>query len=173
MSSLVPKVEEAFSLSLHRLHFAHATFLPALHLQVDAGPPSPRCRCRVSTSRKHQAIAPPLTTCSRPGSGKSTLAYPLADRVNELILGRPVAHPAAIDGETAVAAPNAALGTGDEVAICVGQDGWHYTRQQLDEFPDPKLAHWRRVSNRSCGDVQRAARTGSVPRRLWDAAGVW
>ncbi|RSH82599.1 uncharacterized protein EHS24_007583 [Apiotrichum porosum] len=123
VDSLAHKIVAAYN----RLHFAHATFLPALSI------------CRLTPDRRLL-----VAVAGRPGSGKSTLAYPLADRVNELILGRPVAHPAAIDGETAVAAPNAALGTGDEVAICVGQDGWHYTRQQLDEFPDPKLAHWRR-----------------------------
>lgn len=29
-------------------------------------------------------------------------------------------------------------------AILVGLDGWHLTRAELDEFPDPKLAHDRR-----------------------------
>jgi hypothetical protein len=71
--------------------------------------------------------------------------------VNELILGHPVKHPAEINDATAVAEPNAARATGDEVAICVGQDGWHYTRAELDAFPDPKLAHWRRVSGTRVG----------------------
>ena len=33
-----------------------------------------------------------------------------------------------------------------EVAICVGLDGWHYSRAALDGFEDPKEAHYRRVS---------------------------
>ena len=35
---------------------------------------------------------------------------------------------------------------GGEVAICVGLDGWHYSRAALDGFEDPKEAHYRRVS---------------------------
>lgn len=128
-----------------------------------------------------------LTLRRRPGSGKSTLAYPLADRVNELLLGHPVQQHrrATVDAATAVAKrpparqpqpqaqPRAApqprqrrsssrsshssrcshsshcsrasvTSTGDEVAICVGLDGWHHTRAELDAFPDPALAHWRR-----------------------------
>lgn len=33
-----------------------------------------------------------------------------------------------------------------QVAICVGLDGWHYSRAELDTFEDPVEAHWRRVS---------------------------
>jgi len=32
-------------------------------------------------------------------------------------------------------------------AVLVGLDGWHLTRAQLDELPDPKLAHDRRGSH--------------------------
>lgn len=32
----------------------------------------------------------------------------------------------------------------EPIAACVGLDGWHLTRAQLDAFPDPKLAHDRR-----------------------------
>lgn len=32
----------------------------------------------------------------------------------------------------------------EHIAVCVGLDGWHLTRAQLDAFPDPKLAHDRR-----------------------------
>lgn len=97
---------------------------------------------------------------SRPGSGKSTLAYPLADRVNELLLGHPPRHRAILNESTAVAArpprasrlprtrrsssASSAFSTDDEVAICVGLDGWHHTRAELDRFPDPEMAHWRR-----------------------------
>ncbi|KAL1413612.1 hypothetical protein Q8F55_001387 [Vanrija albida] len=83
-----------------------------------------------------------IAVAGRPGSGKSTLAYPLADHLNELILGHPVAR-APINAATAVASPPAQRAD-DDVAICVGQDGWHYTRAQLDLFPDPEAAHWRR-----------------------------
>ncbi|CAK9786645.1 P-loop containing nucleoside triphosphate hydrolase protein [Cutaneotrichosporon oleaginosum] len=61
-----------------------------------------------------------VAIAGRPGSGKSTLAHPLVERVNELIGASP--------------AP----------AVCVGIDGWHYSREQLDAFADPKEAHWWR-----------------------------
>jgi pantothenate kinase len=32
----------------------------------------------------------------------------------------------------------------DSRAKLIGLDGWHLTRAQLDQFDDPKLAHWRR-----------------------------
>jgi pantothenate kinase len=32
-------------------------------------------------------------------------------------------------------------------AVLVGLDGWHFTRAQLDAFPDPKLAHDKRGSH--------------------------
>jgi len=54
-----------------------------------------------------------------PASGKSTLAELVAHHINAL----QVPH---------------------EAAILVGLDGWHFTRAQLDAFPDPKLAHDRR-----------------------------
>lgn len=40
-----------------------------------------------------------------------------------------------------------ALNQNDQRAVLVGLDGWHYTRAQLDLFPDPKLAHDRRGSH--------------------------
>ncbi len=40
-----------------------------------------------------------------PGSGKSSVAYPLVDRINELAQ--------------------------EEVALCIGGDGWHYSQTQL------------------------------------------
>lgn len=36
----------------------------------------------------------------------------------------------------------------EEVAICVGLDGWHYSREALDGFEDPGEAHYRRVGLR-------------------------
>ena len=82
--------------------------------------------------------------CRRvPGSGKSTLGYPLADRINEL-LGVHV-RPALVDEAEVVAVPGwEAEGVSEdamqrearkEVALCVGQDGWHYTKRELEEFP--------------------------------------
>jgi len=51
-----------------------------------------------------------------PGAGKSTLALALADELSKL---------------------------GKQAAI-VGMDGWHYSRAQLDTFPNPAYAHARR-----------------------------
>jgi hypothetical protein len=80
---------------------------------------------------------------SRPGSGKSTAAYPLTDRLNEL-LGRPT-HTSHVDARGDIASPAEEAGTEGEIAICVGLDGWHYSRRELDGFDDPVEAHWRRV----------------------------
>lgn len=98
-----------------------------------------------------------------PGSGKSTLAYPLTELVNALVLGRPV-HPLAVDEGTGLmhATPDSGAGPGAgqegtgqkgaaDVAVCVGQDGWHLLRRELDEFVDPAEAHWRRVSLAAAG----------------------
>lgn len=80
-----------------------------------------------------------------PGSGKSTLAYPLADRINTL-LGHVPPHPAHIDPTTQIGQPSYDAGISGEIALCVGLDGWHLSRAELDQFPDPKEAHYRRVS---------------------------
>ena len=87
-----------------------------------------------------------MTDLSIPGSGKSTLAYPLTDRLNAILLHRPTPHPAHVDAEAALASPDSEAGARDEIAICVGLDGWHFSREKLDGFDDPKEAHWRRVS---------------------------
>ncbi|WVQ67731.1 uncharacterized protein L199_005935 [Kwoniella botswanensis] len=81
-----------------------------------------------------------------PGSGKSTLAYPLTDALNALLLHHPPANPAHIEEPQSLelAEADAQQGQNDEVAICVGLDGWHYSREELDGFEDPKEAHWRR-----------------------------
>ncbi|ORY34062.1 P-loop containing nucleoside triphosphate hydrolase protein [Naematelia encephala] len=80
-----------------------------------------------------------------PGSGKSTLAYPLADKVNALVLQHPVSHPAVVvDDQERIAAAGQGAGEADEVCVCVGLDGWHYPREELDTFEDPVDAHWRR-----------------------------
>ncbi|GAA6009443.1 hypothetical protein JCM11491_003558 [Sporobolomyces phaffii] len=53
-----------------------------------------------------------------PGSGKSTLAYPLVEHLNRRV--------------------------GEPVAVAVGLDGWHHSRDELDRFPDPVEARRRR-----------------------------
>ncbi|WWD02916.1 hypothetical protein V865_000959 [Kwoniella europaea PYCC6329] len=81
-----------------------------------------------------------------PGSGKSTLAYPLTDALNALLLHHPPANPAHIEKPHSLGLAEASeqQGQNDEVAICVGLDGWHYSRKELDGFENPKEAHWRR-----------------------------
>ncbi|GAA6019461.1 hypothetical protein JCM10207_001397 [Rhodosporidiobolus poonsookiae] len=77
-----------------------------------------------------------------PGSGKSTLAYPLVDRLNSL-LGVKVSKPAAVDREEALAVPTDEH-SAKEIAVAVGLDGWHLTREALDRMPDPAEARRRR-----------------------------
>ena len=105
----------------------------------------------------------------RPGSGKSTLAYPLTDRLNTL-LGR-TTHPSHVDPNTEIASPADEAGTEGEVAICVGLDGWHYSRAELDKFDDPEHAHWRRVSQAQL--FQSCTRTHPIwrPRIQYGARG--
>ncbi|GLB36756.1 putative P-loop containing nucleoside triphosphate hydrolase protein [Lyophyllum shimeji] len=61
-----------------------------------------------------------------PASGKSTFALLLTAYTNELLAS--AAHASASNAK----------------ARLVGLDGWHLSRAQLDEFPDPQLAHDRR-----------------------------
>jgi pantothenate kinase len=56
-----------------------------------------------------------------PGAGKSTVANILQCLLQQ---SQPRAAPSAV--------------------ALIGMDGWHYTRAQLDSFPDPALAHARR-----------------------------
>lgn len=83
-----------------------------------------------------------------PGSGKSTLAYPLADALNSFILGHPPTNPSHIETPVSslLAEGSSQQGNGEEVALTIGLDGWHYRREELDGFDDPQDAHWRRVS---------------------------
>ncbi|KAF8060818.1 P-loop containing nucleoside triphosphate hydrolase protein [Lyophyllum atratum] len=62
-----------------------------------------------------------------PASGKSTFALLVTSHTNELL--------ASAAGPASDANARARL---------VSLDGWHLSRAQLDEFPDPKLAHDRR-----------------------------
>lgn len=66
-----------------------------------------------------------------PASGKSIFAQHLVDHLNR--------HFSAAD-------QNETIGK-IRRAVLVGLDGWHYTRAQLDLFPEPKLAHDRRGSH--------------------------
>ncbi|KAL7421839.1 hypothetical protein Q5752_003610 [Cryptotrichosporon argae] len=80
-----------------------------------------------------------------PGSGKSTVAYPLTDRLNALLAPGEPARTSTVHPADGTASPDPHAGESpNEVAICVGLDGWHYTRAQLDAFADPADAHWRR-----------------------------
>ncbi|OWZ62829.1 hypothetical protein AYX15_05080 [Cryptococcus neoformans] len=81
-----------------------------------------------------------------PGSGKSTLAYPLADALNSFILGHPPTNPSHIETPVSslLAEGSSQQGNGEEVALTIGLDGWHYRREELDGFDDPQDAHWRR-----------------------------
>ncbi|KAK8864321.1 hypothetical protein IAR55_001568 [Kwoniella newhampshirensis] len=81
-----------------------------------------------------------------PGSGKSTLAYPLTDALNARLLHHRPSNPSHVERPTSLnlAEASESQGQDDEIAICVGLDGWHYSRAELDGFEDPKEAHWRR-----------------------------
>jgi pantothenate kinase len=57
--------------------------------------------------------------CGIPGSGKSQLAKHVVERIN-------------------------AIHNTEQIAIVVGMDGWHLTRAQLAQMPDPQLAKDRR-----------------------------
>lgn len=81
-----------------------------------------------------------------PGSGKSTLAYPLTDRINTY-LGQSNSHSSFADQEEINLGKPSGLklvGGGNDVAICVSLDGWHFRREELDRFDDPEQAHFRR-----------------------------
>lgn len=56
-----------------------------------------------------------------PGSGKSTFAKVLTTRMNLTCSS-----------------------STERVAVCVPMDGFHFTRAQLDAFPNPQIAHARR-----------------------------
>lgn len=60
-------------------------------------------------------------------SGKSTFAARIIERTRAILHDLP--------GDNALAG---------STAVLVGLDGWHLTRAQLDQMPDPKLAHERR-----------------------------
>ena len=62
-----------------------------------------------------------------PASGKTTFAQILTRHIDDILVTlQDINHPQ---------------------AVLVGLDGWHFTRAQLDLFPDPKTAHDRRGSH--------------------------
>ncbi|KAF9490287.1 P-loop containing nucleoside triphosphate hydrolase protein [Pleurotus eryngii] len=62
-----------------------------------------------------------------PASGKSTFAARIVERTRAIL--HDLTNEDELSGST---------------AVLVGLDGWHFTRAQLDQMPDPKLAHDRR-----------------------------
>ena len=76
-----------------------------------------------------------------PASGKSTLAQLIVDRVNAAT-GSSKTQDRPAENALSVAANDGT--SAQPIAVCVGLDGWHLTRAQLDAMPDPKLAHDRR-----------------------------
>ncbi|KAG7527529.1 hypothetical protein FFLO_06844 [Filobasidium floriforme] len=83
-----------------------------------------------------------------PASGKSTFAYPLADRINNLLHTSSQAQgytKVQVDAKLRLVHPHyevdkAPMG----IAACIGMDGWHHSRAELEEFPDPAEARRRR-----------------------------
>lgn len=80
------------------------------------------------------------------------MAYPLTAHLNAILRDQPEGR-YVTDVETGLTLPEAGSSSGlekggdeQDVAICVGLDGWHYSRAELDRFDDPVEAHWRRVS---------------------------
>ncbi|KAF8798293.1 P-loop containing nucleoside triphosphate hydrolase protein [Phlegmacium glaucopus] len=71
-----------------------------------------------------------------PASGKSTFAQLLTQRINDIL-----------DKQSTTATTQDIQPIEHPQAILVGLDGWHYTRAQLDIFPDPQIAHDRRGSH--------------------------
>lgn len=73
---------------------------------------------------------------SVPGSGKSTLAYPLVDKIN-LLLGISISHRAEINKVEMIASNYDGIEAAEwsrKIAICVGLDGFHFSRKELDGF---------------------------------------
>ena len=88
-----------------------------------------------------------------PGSGKSTAAAGVAARVSTLLPPGPGAPP------------------GASSATILPMDGYHYTRAQLDHFPDPVEAHARRGAPHTF-DVRSfvaAVKAAAVPGASLDA----
>ncbi|KDN52043.1 P-loop containing nucleoside triphosphate hydrolase protein [Tilletiaria anomala UBC 951] len=78
-----------------------------------------------------------VSICGVPGSGKSSLAKHVVAYVNRVDRS---SSGVALSPQTEARPPGNELAP----AIVVGMDGWHLTREQLDQMPDPKTAHARR-----------------------------
>lgn len=76
-----------------------------------------------------------------PASGKSTLAHLIVERVNAAAA---TASSSKLPADDALDTATEGATSHKPIAVCIGLDGWHLTRAQLDAFPDPKLAHDRR-----------------------------
>ena len=117
---------------------AHCILLPAL-AQLSFG----RADLDRSVPLPHLSQSPSLITCAAmttavagvPGSGKSTLAVPLTDRVNHLLAAAP-----------------SVKGKEKETAVCVGMDGWHYSRAELDLFEVSPHSSCLLLSSRASAD---------------------
>ncbi|KAF9560285.1 P-loop containing nucleoside triphosphate hydrolase protein [Agrocybe pediades] len=89
---------------------------------------------------KLDSVAPPerfvIGIAGIPASGKSTFAQLLTTRVNEILADR---RDQGTEEETT------AEGTLEhDEAILISLDGWHLTREQLNDFPNSQEAHDRR-----------------------------
>lgn len=71
---------------------------------------------RVSNQKGKRVL---VGLCGTPGSGKSQLAKHVVERIN-------------------------AVQKDQQLAVVVGMDGWHLTRAQLAQMPDPQLAKDKR-----------------------------
>ncbi|PWN36496.1 P-loop containing nucleoside triphosphate hydrolase protein [Meira miltonrushii] len=71
---------------------------------------------RVSNKKDKRVL---VGLCGTPGSGKSQLAKHVVERIN-------------------------AVHNDQQIAVVVGMDGWHLTRAQLAQMPDPQLAKDKR-----------------------------
>jgi pantothenate kinase len=69
--------------------------------------------------------------CGVPASGKSTIAFRLVNHLNE-------------NFRASLGIASQPHTISSEIVICVGLDGWHFTRATLDTFQDPTEAHARR-----------------------------
>lgn len=79
-----------------------------------------------------------------PASGKSTLAAQVVTHANKLLARPQSPSSRAMDEQTYLKVLERQAAAVGASAILVGLDGWHLTRAQLDEMPDPVEARARR-----------------------------
>ena len=94
-----------------------------------------------------------IAVAGPPGAGKSTIAYPLTDRINTL-LGTSPKQPSSVDESTGLATNPPPLIDSRAVALCIGMDGFHLTREQLGKLPDAAGALYRRVCGPAVNDAE-------------------